>query len=392
LQKLGLLVEGICMAHIYDYAIIGSGISGLSIAAALSCDTKNIALIEAADVPCGANKRVQFPTGLNNNGLRFVPDSVLAEKALGFLESLIHKPIIAGISDEAPITYESSGFKTFLGFGDNPPAFYEELAYFTSTKRIDLAIEPFQWSQLLFECFKGDFLPRSYVTKFHQEGERVTHVTINGSKTLHAHNFIFAGAVKDLALLLPEDSISIRARTKLSKNTYWTALCLDICHNKKVTDISAVHVLNGTTQDEIGPCVGRFMPGQEVDGSTLQTSQWLTFIEHEVTEDSEVVGLALKKIKRQIKRAHPEALENIKLERIFVAPFIAGNGDLKLTANQTIPGLENLWIASSAIHEQRNLIGALLQAQLIVTALGFNISTDRTEDCQIGEDLLEASP
>ncbi|XGC80753.1 FAD-dependent oxidoreductase [Bdellovibrio bacteriovorus] len=380
------------MAHIYDYAIIGSGLTGLSIAAALSRETKNIALIEAMDVPNGVNKKVNFPTGPMNNGLRFVPDSVLSEKAMRFLENLLNQSVIADVTEEAPITYEAGGFKTFLGFGDNPPAFYEELAYFTGSKRIDLALEPHQWTQSLFEKFKGDFLPRSYVTKFHKEGEKVTHITINGSKTLHAQNFIFAGTVKDLGILLPEDSISIRARTKLSKNTYWTALCLDLCHSKAVTESKAMHVLNGTTQDEIGPCVGRFLPATEVEGQTLQSSQWMTFIENEVTEDSEVIGLALKKIKRQIKRAYPEALDGLKLERIFVAPIIAGNGDIKLKANMTIPELENLWIASPTVHEQRNLVGALLQAETIVASLGFQVEAAAPEAAiETNEALAEAT-
>lgn len=361
------------MAHIYDYAIIGSGLTGLSIATALSRETNNIALIEAADVPFGANKKVNFPTGPLNNGLRFVPDSVLSEKALRFLENILNTKVVADVSEEAPITYEAGGFKTFLGFGDTPPAFYEELAYFTSSKRIDLAMEPFQWTQALFEQFKGDFMPRSYVTKFHQEGEKVSHITINGSKTVHAQNFIFAGTVKDLGVLLPEDAISARARAKLSKNTYWTALCLDICHSKEVTSSTAMHILNGTTQDEIGPCAGRFIPAIEVEGQMLQASQWMTFIEQEVTEDSEVVGMALKKIKRQIKRAYPEALESLKSERIFVAPIIAGNGDIKLSANLTMPDLENLWIASATVNEQKNLVGALLQAEMIVASLGFKV-------------------
>lgn len=361
------------MAHIYDYAIIGSGLTGLSIAAALSRETNNIALIEAADVPFGANKKVNMPVGPINNGLRFVPDTVLSEKALRFLENLLGRSVAADVSEEAPITYEAGGFKTFLGFGDNPPAFYEELAYFTSSKRINLSLEPFQWTQLLFEQFKGDFLPRSYVTKFQKDGDKVSQVTINGSKTLQAHNFIFAGSVRDLGILLPEDSISIRARTKLSKNTYWTALCIDFCHNKEVSTSTAMHILNGTTQDEIGPCAGRFLPTTEVEGEKLQASQWLTFIEQEVTEDSEVVGMALKKIKRQIKRAYPEALDGLKLERIYVAPIIAGNGDLKTSANMTIPGLENLWIASSTVNEQKNLVGALLQAEMIVASLGFKV-------------------
>nr|BFD64662.1 hypothetical protein BdHM001_33430 [Bdellovibrio sp. HM001] len=378
------------MAHIYDYAIIGSGLTGLSIAAALSRETKNIALIEAADVPFGVNRKVNFPTGPMNNGLRFVPDSVSAEKAMRFLSNLINVEVVQDASEESPITYEGGNFKTFLGFGDTPPAFYEEFSYFTGAKRLNLAVEPFQWTQMLFEKFKGDFLPRSYVTKFHQEGERVTHVTINGSKTLHAQNFIFAGTVKDLALLLPEDAISIRARTKLAKNTYWTALCLDICHAKPVTDSTAMHVLNGTTQDEIGPCVGKFHAPVEIEGETLQASQWMTFIEQEVTEDSEVVGMALKKIKRQIKRAYPEALDNLKLERIFVAPIIAGNGDIKLSANMTMPELENLWIASSTVNDQKNLIGSLLQAEMIVASLGFKVEATEDSPAPVEEPMTEA--
>ncbi|MDG0815049.1 FAD-dependent oxidoreductase [Bdellovibrio svalbardensis] len=371
--------------HIYDYAIIGSGLTGLSIAAALSRETSNIALLDGADVAGGANRQINFPTGPINNGLRFVPDSVLSEKALRFLETLLDTKIASDVSEEAPITYEAGGFKTFLGFGENPPAFYEELNYFTSSKKIDLAVEPHQWTPLLLQKFKGDFLPRSYVTKFHQEGEKVTHLTINGSKTLYAHNFIFAGTVKDLALLLPEDAISIRARSKLSKNTYWTALCLDICHSKAVTDATTMHVLNGTTQDEIGPCTGRFLPAVEVEGQTLQASQWMTFIESELTEDSEVVGLTLKKIKRQIKRAYPEALNDIKLERIFVAPIVAGNGDIKLSANMTVPSLENLWIASATVNEQKNLVGSLLQAEMIVASLGFKVDDLHTN--QVAEDV-----
>jgi hypothetical protein len=362
------------MAHIYDYAIIGSGLTGLSIAAALSRETSNIALLESSEVAGGNNRMIKFPTGPINNGLRFVPETALSAQAMEFLETLMNEKVVAGTLEEAPVCYESGHLKTFLGFGDNPPPFYEELAYFSGQKRFELVSEPYHWAQNLFSQFKGEFMPRSYVTKFHMENDRVTHVTINGAKTLHAQNFIFCGTVKDLALLLPEEAISIRNRTKLSKSTYWTALCLDICHTKQVTDSAAMHVLNGTTQDEIGPCVGRFLPSTEVEGQTLQASQWMTFIEQEVTEDSEIVGMTLKKIKRQIKRAYPDALDNLKLERIFVAPIIAGDGEIKLNANFTLPSLENLWISSATVNKQKNLVGSLLQAQLVLASLGFNIT------------------
>ncbi len=359
--------------HIYDYAIIGSGLNGLAVAAALSRETSNIALVESGDVTGGMNRAISFPTGPLNNGLRFVPDSALAEQALAFLENLLGLKIIAGRSEEPPLTYDSGTFKTFLGFGDNPPAFYEELGYFTHSNRVDLHLEPYQWTSLLFEKFKGDFIPRSYVTKFHKDGKRVDHIIINGSKTLQAHNFIFCGHVKDLALLLPEEGLSPKSRGRLAKNVYWTALCVDLCHSHEVTSSTAMHVLNGTTQDEIGPCAGRFLPSTEVGGKIRQASQWITFIEQEESEDSETVGIALKKIKRQIKRSYPSSLEDIQLERIVVAPFIAGDGDLKLHANMTLPSLENLWVSSSAINPQKNLLGALLQAEMTLSSLGFKI-------------------
>lgn len=360
--------------HIYDYAIIGSGLSGLSIAAALSRFTDNIVLLESGDIPGGMNRAIKFPTGTMNNGLRHIPDTENALKAIDFLENILGIKIAGDREEAPPVTYTSGTFKPFLGFGDNPPAFYEELNYFTTAKILNLKLEPFAWTPLLFEKFKGDFLPRSYVTKFHSLSNHLTQLTINGSKTLNANQFIFCGSVKDLALLLPENALAPRARQRLSKNTYWTALCMDLCHAHQVTDLQAIHVLNGTTEDEIGPCVGKFLPSVQENGQTLQASQWLTFIEDEVTEDSEVVGATLKKVKRQIKRAYPQALESIKLERIIVAPHIAGNGDLKLDANQSLSGLENLWIGSTAANSQKNLVGALAQAQSVCTALGFEIS------------------
>jgi hypothetical protein len=362
--------------HVYDYAIIGSGLSGLSIAAALSRFTDNIALLESGDVPGGMNRPIKFPTGVLNNGLRFVPNTDSAGKSLEFLEDILGLKIAGESIETPPITYHGGSFKPFVGFGDNPPPFYEELAYYTANESIGLKLEPYAWTQLLFEKFKGEFMPRSYVTKFHSIDGKVNQITINGAKTLHAQSFIFCGSVKDLALLLPEDGLSPRARQKLSKNVYWTALCLDLCHSHVVSESTAMHVLSGTTEDEIGPCVGQFLPPFREGEQNLQASQWMTFIEEEVTEDSEVVAAALKKIKRQVKRAYPESLESLKLERIIVAPLLAGSGDLKLNANQSLPGLDNLWIASSAVNPQKSLVGALLQAKLVMTAMGFDVQAE----------------
>jgi hypothetical protein len=347
--------------HVYDYAIIGSGLSGLCIASALSKVTSNIILLDSADTFGGFNRSVTTTIGPVNNGLRFLPASELSRKAITFLETLLGASLSVVETEIPPVTFEAGGIRPFVGFGDQPPAFYEELSYFTSPAVSEFSVEPHQWTQLLFNQFSGDFSPRSYVTKFHGENGQIQQLTINGQKKINVQNVIYCGSVKDLTLLLPEDGLSPKARGKLSKNHYWTAICLDLLHPTKITDSSAIHVLNGTTQDDLGPCVGRFFSNY---------SQWMTFVDNEEAEDAELIGAALKKIKRQIKRAYPDALENLLHERILVVPNYAGSGDLKLNGNQTLPNYGNFWIGSQEASPQKNILGALLQAELITSALG----------------------
>jgi hypothetical protein len=356
--------------HVYDYVIVGSGLNGLAIASALNKITTNIALIESADTFGGHNRSIQTPYGLVNNGLRFLPDTPSAQKSIGFLELLMGSPVNPQSLELPPQTFELGGLKDFVGFGDNSPKFYDEISYFFNSQTLKTDLEPHEWSQILFTQFNGDFFPRSYVTRFHQENGTFTSLTVNGQKNIMGQNFIYCGAVPSLKTLLPEGVLSSKALTKLAKGKFWTAVCLDLFHSGKVTDLENIHVLNGTTQDDVGPCVGKFLPATNIEGNDCQYSQWMTCVDDQESEDSEVIAVSLKKIKRQLKRAYPDALENLKFERIMVAPSFSGTGDLKLTAQQKLPGMENFWVASSSMNPQKNLLGALSQAELIASILG----------------------
>ncbi|MCE3010703.1 MAG: NAD(P)-binding protein [Proteobacteria bacterium] len=357
--------------HVFDYVIVGSGLSGLAIATALSKETKNILLIDSADFPGGHNRAIQTPVGPQNNGVRFLPGTDLSEKALDFLGSVLGEKIGFQVSENPAVTYEDGQIRSFLSFGDQPPAFYDEISYFTSPKTLISDLEVHEWTQKLIDHYQGEFLLRSHVTKFVTENDRVSHVLVNGQKIVQGTNFIYCGPIKTLKPLLPEGALNFRALQKMAKTKYWTAVCLDLLHAQEVTRETAVHILNGTTQDEVGPCAGLFQTVSEMNGERLQYSQWMSFVDDQDAEESENIGAALKKIKRQIKRAYPEALENLKFERILVVPSLIGDGDLKLTGQQTLGSLENLWIGSSAVHNQQNILGCLLQAQLVLSALGF---------------------
>lgn len=374
--------------HIFDYAIIGSGLGGLALATRISRETRNVVLLDGADHAGGINRPIPFPTGTLNNGLRFIADTPANRAALDFMEDLLGLKLLAGTDDTAPVTFEDGELREFLGFGENPPAFYDAFAPFLSRSSLRLHLEPYAWPALLAEKFQGTFMPRSYVTKIGVEEGKVTHVMINGAKIVKAHNVIFAGPAKGLPPLLPGETLNARIKQKIAKAPTWTGLCLDLCHAGAVTERTGLHILNGTTQDDIGPCAGRFQPSVETEKGVMQSSQWMTFLDGEATEDSEVVGHALKKIKRQIKRAYPTALDGLARERIVLAPFL-GVTDAKLKADQTLPDIEGLWVASANFSLERGTLAAVQQARLVLAALGFGPSI--TENADLSADA-EAQP
>lgn len=376
--------------HVFDYAIIGSGLSGLATAVRLSRETHNVVLLEGADVAGGVNRPIQFPTGVINNGIRSLADTALNREALLFLEDLLGLKILRGSHEAPPVTFSEGQLREFIGFGDSAIEFWDQLQAYTNPQRLELHLEPAMWTALLLEKFTGQFLPRSFVTRVQTEEGRAVALTINGSKTIKTHNVIYAGPIKGLTTLLPQDTLGARARQKLAKNLYWTGVCLDLCHAKQISESESVHILNGTTQDEFGPCAGRFLPPAQTDNGVLQTSQWITFLDEEVTEDSEIVATALKKIKRQLKRAYPEALDGLIRERIMVAPMIGGNGELKLNGDQSLPEIPNLWIASAALSPESGVTGALLQSRLVLASLGFGTSAEMAS--ADGFTAAEASP
>ena len=106
---------------IYDYVIIGAGLSGLTLACKLSQENSKVALVESLDLPGGSNKKISFSNGIINNGLRVMPNSDSSLKALSFLESILELKIVNSTVESQPVTFESGQIKPFVGFGEKPP-------------------------------------------------------------------------------------------------------------------------------------------------------------------------------------------------------------------------------------------------------------------------------
>ncbi len=366
--------------HIYDYIVIGSGLTGLNIAANISKETQNILILESENHIGGANRSATLHSETIENGLRFFPNTELASQVLFQLENFLGLKLIGPTKENHPETYDAHGFKSFVGFGDKSPEFYDQLAYFLNKSEIQLTLPIHQIINLINDKYQGEILTRSYVTRFNFTEDKLTHVTVNGTKQFHANNFIFTGNVRDLNLLMPDEFMSARAKAKLKKDTAWMGLCLDLFHEvpegTALVEKDNLFVLNGTTDDDIGPCVGRFNPALSPQ---KQISQWMSFVDVDTAEETENIAEVLKKMKRQIKRAFPEMAEHIKGERLFMSSPLSC-GELKMNANGTLHKVDNLWIASTQVSKYPNLLGSLLQAQMTLAALGFGTAPISMEE------------
>lgn len=374
--------------HIFDYIIIGSGITGLISALGLKKKGFDVLLLDDADFPGGNCRSVYSPVGLVDNGLKHIP----------LLNNLDFDAIGAGLSflldeklnwiklENSPITFANKELKRFVGFGDYAPDFHKQLSYYLSPEKVVFSIENQGQSEnssmgeLLSHMSRalGDlFLPKSMVTQFHFDASNnIEYVVVNGVKNISALNYVYCGSPKSLTKLMDGSGMPAKFKQKLAKATYWTTICLDFFHGKIISDRREMHMLNGTTNDEIGPCVGLFhapvekakSPGSEslvdISGDGIyQHSQWLTYLDEESSRDTEAMGAILKKIKKQIKRAYPEAFDNLVSERIAVLPFDEVEMDARLSENFQIPsGPKNLYLPGGAWANHSNLVGDIFEA------------------------------
>lgn len=332
----------------------------------LSRSGQSTLIVDRDHQPGGLCRPTDSDYGELSYGLKVLPDSEAARSSLGFLRNLLEVEPFWSENEQETTTFEA-GFKSFVGYGETAPEYAEEIEYYTSPKTLELSYQPHQWVKDLSEKYNGDYLAGSFITRIGLEDEKATHVLINGGKKVEARNIVFCGMPKELINLVGIENLPSKAKKALGKPVLWTSVALDLVHSEKISDSRDMHLLMGN-KDKSEACWGRF---QEVDEEGHQVSNWMTLLPADLAEDSESTANALKRIQKQVKRAYPEAFEKKKKERILVSFASHGSFSLALSGHQTLPKIDNLWIASGQAHVQKNLLGVLGQAQLALSAMGF---------------------
>lgn len=366
-----------------DYVVIGADLTGLLIAQELSSQGANVVLTDESEIPCQRLRTIKNEFGYLSPLMNCFPQTSGSAEAADFLERVLRLKIFRPDQPMIPMTYADGSLKEFVGFGDQQLSFYSELLPYLSANYYQLTVDFEQIIQQLWEQKTFEFFPRSVVTKMELEGSKVMSLTINGHKKLQAENFIYTQNLKSLSTLVKDFPAPMKIKNKLSKGPFLSALRVDLFYNAPLCEINSLHILNGTTQDEIGPCFGLFHPPTEAG----QSSQWMTYLDAQEAEESEFVGEAIRKIKRQIKRAYPQSAEVLKKERISLYPYEAGGDDQFLPQNK-FNEVDNLWAAHPQLNNEKGPFAAITQAQQLLQKLGF---TKMAEEAPTEEPIVEAA-
>ena len=332
------------MQKSYDVVVVGAGLSGLLVAHRFRDARLRVALVDPNWG--GSFQGYEFAQTLHDPSLCFLPDSKEVRWGLDLIRS-IRPQSTATQHQLRPSTFSHNQRIDFAGFGEQQPACIEEISPFLSEHwwHVDPALS--QVVRRLGDELKELHL-KSVATQFQLDGERVARLTLNGQGTIEAAKWIWCAPISGLKTCLGKNFSAEKGRPKEI-----AGLSLDWHFSEPVDASPGVYVFS----DESVTFVGRFVNNK--------LSQWLTFFDQESMEDPENATGVLKKMKRQLKRWFPAEASLLCFERVSVLSEYHVQKALKHKDGR-LPELQNLWIGSSQIAEERGLSGLFQQVHRVL--------------------------
>lgn len=355
----------------FDYIICGATLEGLLVGYYLHQKGLKTLILESSDKVGGFFSTVENSKAPISSIFTTPSYDENSVKLADWVRSNLNLDIAISKNVFAPTTFEKGSFEPFVGFGENAPNESEFLQDFLSAQRLEFTPSVSEWIKTILAS-GIEIRYNSTLTTMNIVDGKISEITINDKDILKASNFVFAENPANLIELLGSDTttkaqISQKVLTRLSKGTFWSTLQLSLVHNTPVTDKNEIHVIYGTQKNPV-VSIGQFQGN---------TSQWISFISSDATDINEDGVQILKEMKRQIKRAYPEALDALAFEKIALWPQTHGYIDLKSKIFGQLEGVENIYLSSNHLVEHTNpFIGALTSAQWTIEILSKLITNE----------------
>ena len=327
--------------------------------------------------------------------LEFLPDLVSSNESVLWLENLLGMSVVGSPFEQSAVTFRDGKFRDFVGFGDLKFESASDVHWYSQSKARHLKLSPQFWIKRILETKAFDVQGLSKLSQIEIVDGSVASIKVNSTKTITADLYFFCESPFYLERLLSDQkSLTAKERSQFAKMEGWTEVSLQLIHKGLVTTNLSNHILFGGTT-EFEPTVGRFF--LEDDQEALaeargpQASSWVCMIPADKAEDMEYVASTLKNIKKQIKRAYPEAIDETTQERIQVYPSAIGNTQSAMGEQPVLSKVKNLWLASHLTCEQKDIGSFVEAAYRALKATGFDLAS-RSPNRLEREDPLDTSP
>lgn len=323
-----------------DTVIVGGGLSGLLLTYRMHLAGHKVTLVEARDHLGGTHRKpmLDFFAATNAN-------MELCE----WLRSVSPIPVNFEMTEHRPEIFDEAKWNNFAGFLDKQFQTLDQLAHLSSTHEIKITPEPDQIVRALIEQLPVEAMLKTEVTEIKINEGCVSEIVVNGDKTIKCEQLFFTGSPLSLNKLIAGEALPAKHRSRIAKLNNWTAVVLEMNHATALSGPSGIALFSHSSK-EFEPVFGRI---------TGNISRWATLVHVERSEEHEFTGQCIRHIKRQLKRAWPEALEGKQDEKIYVYPAAFGQNSLKTKSPWLMPELPNLFLPCHTLASQGGFLGSV---------------------------------
>jgi hypothetical protein len=327
-----------------DSVIIGGGLTGLLLTHQLHRAGHNVTLLEARDTLGGAFRRP---------ALDFIPATKINLDLSEWLRACAAAPVNFQMADHRPEVFMEASWRSFAGFGETDFQTVSELGPLSHTHEVQIEPSADQIVRALIDQLPITANLQTEVTEIKVSEGLATEVIFNGDKAIKAGQVFFTGQPRLLNNLVHGEGLPAKHRTRLAKMSSWTSVVLELTHPTPLAGNSDVRLFSHNAK-EFEPVFGR------VTGSI---SRWATLVSSEREDEHEFTGQCIRHIKRQLKRAWPEALDGPQDEKIYVFTAAYGQNSLKTKAHWLFPEISNLFLGNHTLASQAGFMGRVEAAK-----------------------------
>lgn len=342
-------------AQNHDVAIIGNNLSALLLVGYWNQRGAKVAHIGSNDhlahfYPNQAENLDQKKQ-LFTSSSYLVPNTNENQDQLGSLKDLMPDWSVEEHSLQ-PITFEGGHFKDFIGFGARQFSSTEILSGYNSNHFVRANFSAEELLHYLRNHNSNSLIEKSEVTQIMVEGGQVVGLKLNDVKVLPVSQVYFCHHPIHLLELLTDDELGRKNKQKIAKTKRWSKVELHFTHGLIICENQNPHFLMGT-KDDHEPCLGHF--SQPIEN--IQKSSWTYFVSSELVELEEDIANIIRYMKKQIKRAYPNAFEDLVYEKIIVSPDSHGYMEISAKEFGALTKARGLYVAHPCMSSNVELIG-----------------------------------